>query len=244
MSFSNQERINAVAKALLGNVLDADPVAQWYESVTSFGFVLDANKVWVDAPILKANPAANLVTAQANCVGPLSGIVADLSLAASAVRLTPLPSVNNTYVALTTYGDFTSALLDNWVKPAFIPQATGQPSVGYATRLYNGDPAGAGVEVLTTAGTTGTGVNKSVGWIWNYDNGLLLMAADFAASVTNPYVTGFRYIGAIPGTGGGMSVVTTLQRIALIPTSSLGDVVYDSDLLSLFAFNGSSWEMV
>ena len=244
MSFSNQERINAVAKALLGNVLDADPVAQWYESVTSFGFVLDANKVWVNAPILKANPAANLAAAQANCLGPLLGIVADLSLAASAVRLTPLPSVNNTFVALTTYGDFTSAVLDNWVKPAFIPQATGQPSVGYATRLYDGDPAGAGVEVLTTDGTTGTGQTKSVGWVWNYDNALLLLAADFAATVADPYVTGFRYIGATAGGGGGVAVVTTAQRIALVPTSSLGDIVYDSDLLSLFTFNGASWEMV
>lgn len=184
----------------MGNVLDADPVAQWYESVTPFGFVLDKSKVWLDTTLLKANPAANLATAQANCAGPLAGVVDDLSLAADAIRLTPLPSVNNTYVALQVYGDFTSPWLDNWLKPSFVPQTSGQPSFGYAVRLFNGDPAGAGVEVLTTDGTTGVGPLKSVGWVFNYDNGLLLLSSDF--SVADPYILGFRYTGETAGGGG------------------------------------------
>ena len=186
-------------------MLDADPVAQWYESVTSFGFVLGKDKIWLQTADLHANPAANVAIARANCAGPLLGIVSDLSLPAAAVRLTPLASVNNTYVALTTYGDFTSPWLQNWLKPAFVPQASGQPSFGYAVRLYNGDPAGAGVEVLTTDGTTGVGQTKSVGWVFNYDNGMLLLAADFAAMVPDPYVVGFRYIGADAGSGGGIT---------------------------------------
>jgi len=125
-----------------------------------------------------------------------------LSQVTSAVRLTPLPSVNNTFVALQVYGDFTSPWLDNWLKPAFVPQPSGQPSFGYALRLFNGDPNAGGVEVLTTDGTTGTGQLKSVGWVFNYDNGMLLLAADFAALVPDPWVIGFRYIGETAGGGG------------------------------------------
>jgi len=200
MSFSNQERINATAKALLGNVLDADPTTQWYEGVNPFGFVLASDKVWTQANVVKANPCANLAAAQAACAGPLSGIVQDYSLAAAAIRLTKLPSLNNTYVALATYGDWSSAHLDNWVKPQFAPQLSGAPSFGFATKLYNGNPALGGVEVFTTDGTTGTGVNKSVGWIWNYDNGLLLLANDF--SIADPWILGFRYVGTTAGAGG------------------------------------------
>jgi hypothetical protein len=141
MAFTNQERINAVAKALLGGVLDADPTAQWYESVMPFGFVLPGTQVWTQADIVKLHPAANLAAAQAACAGPLAGIVEDRST--SAVRLTPLASVNNTFAALSVFGDWSSALLDNWLKPQFVRQANGNPSNGYAMRLYNGDP-GAG----------------------------------------------------------------------------------------------------
>jgi len=199
MSFTNQERINAVAKALLGNVLDADASAQWYESTLPFGFSLDSRQVWTQADVVKASPAANLAAAQAACAGPLAGIVEDRSLVTSAVRLSPVPGVSNTYVALATYGDWTSQRLINWLKPQFVPQVNGQPSFGYAMRLYNGDPGAGGTEVLTTDGGTGTGVNKSVGWIFNYDNGILLLASDFA--VANPYIVGFRYIGTTAGGG-------------------------------------------
>src|SRR5574343_175474 len=144
MSFTNQERINAVAKALLGNVLDADPTTQWYEGVNPFGFSLDSRQVWTQADVVKASPAANLAAAQAACAGPLAGIVEDRS--ASAIRLTKLPSLDNTYVALATYGDWTSQRLINWLKPQFVPQVNGQPSFGYAMRLYNGDPGAGGTE--------------------------------------------------------------------------------------------------
>lgn len=192
MSFGELERIVAAAKALQGGVLDSDPTAQWYESTRAFGFVLDAALVWTEAALVRANPAANIATAQANAAGPLAGVIADYSLAANAIRMTPVPGVNNTYVALQTYGDF-STWMYGWLKPPFAPQATGVPSVGYTARLFNGDPDAGGTEILTTDGTTGTGINKSVGWVFNYDNGLLMLADDFA--VADPYITGFHYIG-------------------------------------------------
>lgn len=204
MSFSQLERVVAAAKILQGGVIDSDGAAQWYESVRAFEFALPPSKIWIEADTLRANPAGDLATAQANCAGPLAGIVEDLSAAASAVRLSPLPGVNNTYIAYSVYGDFSSTYLDNWLKPTFIPQASGAPSNGYAARLFNGDPNGAGFEVLTTDGTTGTGINKSVGWIWNYDNGMLLLASDYA--VADPWIVGFRYIGAIAGSGGSSNI--------------------------------------
>ena len=220
MSFSNQERINAVAKALMGNVLDADPGVQWYEGTMPFGFVLAADKVWTQATEVRAAPAANIAAAQANCAGVLTGIVQDLSNVASAIRLTPVPGINNTFVALATYGVFTSTHLDNWLKPQFVSQASGIPSNGYAARLYTGDPNAGGTEVATTAGGTGTGQLKSVGWIWNYDNGMLLLAADFP--VVNPHITGFRYIGTTAG-GGGTGGINNLDGGS--PTDNFGGQV-------------------
>ena len=242
MSYTVQERINAVAKALMGGVLDSDPSAQWYESTMPFSFVLNNNQVWSEGNTVKANPAANVAAARANCAGPLAGIVDDLSLAADAVRLTPVPGVNNTFVALSVYGDFTSVHLDNFIKPQFAPQASGTPSFGYAVRLFDGDPAGAGVEVMTTDGTTGVGPLKSVGWVFNYDNGLLLLSSDFP--VADPYVMGFRYIGLnpaaaatgnistivwAPGTPFGGSVVNTWGQLMALFATIKGKVVVQVD---------------
>jgi hypothetical protein len=62
--------------------------------------------------------------------------------------------------------------------------------------LWDGDPAGAGTQILTTDGITGTGPTASVGWIFNYDLGLLFISNDFRASITGPlYIIGYRYIG-------------------------------------------------
>jgi hypothetical protein len=62
--------------------------------------------------------------------------------------------------------------------------------------------------VTTTEGTTGTGANKTVGWTFNYANGLLLFSADFftvtgiTPATFNPYITGFRYVGKTAGDSG------------------------------------------
>jgi len=191
MSYSQLERVVLAAKALAGGVLDSDGRLQWYEAATPFSFVLPGSLVWTQETELKACPASNLAQAQTYCTGPLTGIVEDRSL--TALRLTPVPGVNNTWVALETYGDFTT-WIQGWIKPAFIPRTNGLPSTGYAARLFEGDPAVTGTEVLTTEGTTGTGINKSVGWVFNYDLGMLMVAEDFNG-FTDPYVRGFVYIG-------------------------------------------------
>jgi hypothetical protein len=204
MGFTNQERINLFTKALAAGVIDANAIAVWFETFFPFSFILDAAQVWTEMPLLRANPAGNLATAQANAAGPLAGVVQDLSLPAAAIRLTLVAGTNNsTYAAYSTYGDPSSTLLRNWLLPQLVPQGSGAPSNGYAINLYDGDPAGAGVLISTTAGQTGTGVNKTSGWIFNYAQGLLFLSDDFKGSVSDPYIVGFRYIGSTAGSGGG-----------------------------------------
>lgn len=206
MGFTNQERINFFTKALAAGVVDANSVAVWYETFFPFSFILDAEQVWTQLGTVRQYPAANLAAAQANAAGPLAGIVEDRSAAASAVRLTLVAGTNNsTYAAYSTYNDPSSALLRNWLLPQLIPQASGAPSNGYSIALYNGNPNAGGVLISTSAGTTGTGVNKSVGWIFNYANGLLFLSDDFKSSITDPYIVGFRYIGTTAGSGSTVS---------------------------------------
>lgn len=198
MGFTNQERINQNSKALAAKVLDANEIAQWYESRFPFEFVLDARKVWLQFDELRSAPAANISVARTNLSGSLAGVVQDFSEPGQAVRLTPVPGTNNsTYVAYSTFNDPTSDRLDNWLQPQQVPQANGAPSIGYAVQFYDGDPATSGSLVTTTEGQTGTGVNKSVGWVWDYGNGLLFLSSDFRDTLTNDdlYILGFRYIG-------------------------------------------------
>jgi len=202
MAFTDLERLKISFKALAGSVKDADPAAAWYESVLPNSFVLAEDKVWTQADIVRANAPLNFVDLQNKiAVGPLLGVVEDRGTPVDAIRLSPVPGVGNTFAAWSIYADYTSPRLENWVPPTFVPKSTGLPSVEYAVRLYNGDPNFGGVEVFTTDGTVGTGSAKSVGWIFDYANGILLLASDFAASVPDPWITGFRYIGLTAGAG-------------------------------------------
>jgi hypothetical protein len=217
MGFSNQERINLNAKALQAGVLDGNASAVWYETFFPFGFILGSESVFTQMATLRALPASNLTTAQTNATNNPT-LIQDKSAAANAVRLTLIAGTNQTtYAAYTTYNDTTSALLENWLLPQLVPQNTGSPSNGYAIRLFNGDPNAGGTEITTTDGTTGTGINKTVGWIWNYARGLLLLSSDFftetgiTPGTFNPYVLGFRYI----GTTAGSSEASTISFTAL-----------------------------
>ncbi len=230
MGFSNQERINLNSKALQAGVLDGNASAVWYETFFPFGFILGSESVFTQMAALRALPAANLAAAQTNASNNPS-LIQDKSAAANAVRLTLVSGTNNTtFAAYSTYNDTTSALLENWLLPQLIPQSTGSPSNGYAVRLFNGDPNAGGTEITTTDGTTGTGVNKTVGWVWNYARGLLLLSSDFFtqtginAGTFNPYVLGFRYIGTTAGSGS--SEASSISFTALAGENLVaGDIV-------------------
>lgn len=208
MGFSELERVNIAAKALQAGVIDANPNSVWYEVFNPFTFVLSSEQVWTEMTRLRALPAGSLATAQANAAAN-ADMIQDLSEATSALQLSLVPGTNfSTYAAYSSPGDTSSTQLRNWLMPQLVPQASGAPSNGYAIQLYDGDPDAGGTLITTTVGTTGVGVNKTVGWTFNYANGLLLVSADFytesgiVAAAFTPYIVGFRYIGKSAGDSG------------------------------------------
>lgn len=240
MGFSNQERVNLNSKVLQADVMDALSSAVWFESRLFAGKVIDARQTWTEFATLETLPAASLAAAQANALANPT-LIQDLSAPVDAVRLTEVTATNNsTYVALTTFGDFTSPRIKNWLQPQQIPQASGAASNGYSIRLFDGDPNAGGTEIFTTDGQTGVGINKSPGWVWNYSNGILLISDDFyavtgiASATFDPYVLGFRYVGPTAGSG-----ATDAERVVLDVSQvghgfSVGEAVY---------FDGVDWQL-
>lgn len=225
MGFSELERVNIAAKALQAGVVDANPNSVWYEVFNPFTFVLGAEQVWTEMTRLRALPAGNLATARSNAAANVD-LIQDLSAAADATQMTLVPGTNfSTYAAYATPGDTSSAQLRNWLLPQLVPQGSGAPSNGYAIQLYNGDPDAGGTLITTTEGTTGVGANKTVGWTYNYANGLLLFSSDFFAltgitgAAFDPYIVGFRYVGKTAGDGGGAT--DTAEYVTLSPDASL-----------------------
>ena len=199
MGFSNQEQKNLSSMVLLAGVMDANASAVWYETFFANNFIVDAGTVWTALPTLRTLTAGSREVARANAEANPT-LIQDLSQFAQAVRLTVVAGTNgSTWAAYSVYGNTNSTLLRNWLLPQLVPQSSGAPSNGYAIQLYNGNPASGGVLVSTSAGTTGTGESKSVGWVFNYPSGLLLLATDFRAQISDPWIVGFRYIGPTAG---------------------------------------------
>ena len=175
MGFTSAEVNKLTFKALAAKVLDSIESAEWYESRFLNSPVVPAEKVLMELGTVQQYPASTLTEARNNVSTYLTGIVNDLSQSASAVRLTQaVPGNNLTWAAYTTYNDYSSSLLNNWIQPQLIPQSSGAPSNGYSIRVFNGDPNGAlGTynEILTTDNQSAT----EVAWVFNYDLGLLLL---------------------------------------------------------------------
>lgn len=221
MGFSNQERINMLVKAFFSNVLDADATAAWYETFPSYSMIIDGSNAWTE---LSSVPAAGTIAAARSNATANPTLIEDLSQNSDAVRLTLVGGTNDsTYIAYSTYGNTSSAVLTNWLVPQLVPQSSGAPSNGYSVQLYDGDPAGGGTLVTTTAGSTGAGENKTVGWIWNYARGMLLISADF--SVSDPYIVGFRYTGRTAQDGGTSAQRVQTNSLVASEAIAIGEVV-------------------
>lgn len=89
---------------------------------------------------------------------------------------------------------------------------------------------GTGTLITTSDGQTGSGVNASVGWIWNYTVGMLLLSQDFftqtgiTKATFDPYINGFRYIGETAGSTANVQNVRTDNLVA-DESIAIGDVV-------------------
>lgn len=231
MSFSQLDQINKTFNAFLASIASSAG-ASWYESKFILEYASEAEMVLnqIDVNTLKGFPASTPAQAVTNAAIN-STLVEDRSDVSAALRLTEVPGTNGqVYAAYSTYNDLTSTRYKKFLKPWLIPKTDGTPSNGYSIRLWEGDPDSGGIEVKTTDGVTGTGEDKKVAWIWNYDSGILLISEDFVSNITNPYITFFRYIGKtaadLTGTG-----------LANIEITASATITIDSVALNLSRFN-------
>jgi hypothetical protein len=236
MSFSNQDRINLVTKSLVAGVLDGNSLSQWYETLFPFTFMVESGKVLTQLDTIRQHPASTILEAQNNVALHLQGIVADYSSLNTAIRLTEVTDSNKTtWAAYSVHGDTTSPMLDNWIQPQLVPQATGNPSNGYGILLWDGDPSAGGELLSTTIYMTGVGASRSVAWFWNYSNGLLLISEMFIAArpAFDPYITGFRYIGTSIGSVSTDIDILTTEIEQLKASFDLFKVEIETQVLAL-----------
>lgn len=209
----------------------------WYEEITTNDLIVKPDQIWGDYSSIP--PAPNLATAQANAVANPS-IIDDFSLAANAIRLTPSPN-NKVFFATSVYDDL-STRLRNWIMPQLIPRTDlgweGFPSIGYAVKLWDGDPNAGGSEITTSEEQSGA----IVGWWMNYGAGAIKVASSFTgiSDPTQVYLTGFQYIGAEGSTGVGSGGVTgTPTRIGAEDIDGTTNAI-DTDI-SLYTVPASTY---
>ena len=122
-------------------------------------------------------------------------LIRDYTLSGEAVHLTSTAEPN-VYFMTEFYGDL-STKLENWIAPRFIPRIdgfyTGLPSMGYAAKLYNGNPISGGIEIPDMLADTGY-IQR---WRVNYGFGAVSigLASSEVIDEDDLWITGFRYVG-------------------------------------------------
>lgn len=193
MGFSLNE-VEKIDLKIAAGVIDAASEGLWADSkISNIPSIFNKN---VLTEFHLVPQAANLTTARTNATANPT-LIQDYSQDTAAIRLTVVAGTDSsTYLATSEYGVYgESVRLRNWIHPTRVPLDTGFPSIGYGIRLFQGHPNYGGTEIYTTTGLTGTGVEASPAWVFNYDQGILLISDDFKTTLTNPYILGFRYIG-------------------------------------------------
>lgn len=228
MAFLQEELINYSAKGWQGILGSGDRnsapdnLAPW-EEISTNGIIISPRQMWTQLDLIPSAPT--LLDAQQNAL-LFPTIIEDRSTVA--VHCTPSPN-NKLFFATTTFGDL-STRLKNWILPQLISRTDGSfkgfPSIGYMVRLYNGDPNSGGIEIPTTQEKSG-GVP---GWFMNFSEGAIKVASSFSSIIdpSNVFITGFRYIGLIGGSGGA-NELNDLVDVNIQTGLSDGDVlVYNS----------------
>ena len=206
MGFTPEQVRRLNFKVQAGNVIDADAGTFWYQSKLENQPAVKPSRILSQFSTVTANPPtslANLVT-MTQAGGALNGIVGDEYTGTSTQLSILTPGLNNTWISYNNYATGpSSGRKDLWINPASVPQSNGDKSTMYSIALYSGDPLNGGVFISTTIGQ-GSGANAEVGWVWNYDQGLLFLANDLVQIISTDnatypdgldfWVTGFRYI--------------------------------------------------
>ena len=238
MGFTQAEINRLTFKVQAGNVIDADSGNFWYQSKLENSPAVKQERILNQFGTITSNvPSsfANLV-ALTGAGQPLDGIVADEFTGVS-TRLAELSIGNsNTYIAYNTYNTPSSGRKDLWINPTAVPDSSGEPTGFYSISLYSGDPLAGGVYISTTVGQGGN--PQEVGWVWNYDQGLLFVSNSLVQTITTSpgtypsqldfYVKGFRYVGTV-GTGAGttytIDVPSTTTNINLKGSDATDDAI-------------------
>lgn len=198
-------------KVQAANVIDANTSFQWYESRLENSPKITPDRILSQYSTVSSNApssVANLITLTASG-GTLDGIVSnDYESSGTPVyhRLTQATNGNDTtYVAYTDPTDRDSDRKWNWINPSSVP-VNGVPVPYYTILIYYK----VGSTYTQLQATDAATIGGEVGWVWNYDQGLLLLSTDAinflkgknSGSFPELYVRGWRYIGS---TGGGTS---------------------------------------
>ena len=144
--FSTLEVNKLTFKVQAAGVIDASAGNRWYESSLAFSpNIKFGNRILSDYNLIPI--AALQATAIANAAAQPT-IIQDLSASGTPGVPTQLDSVygagnTSTYIAYNTFGNPASGFKNDWIMPASIPQANGDPSSGYGIVLWSGDPSGA-----------------------------------------------------------------------------------------------------
>jgi len=219
MPFSSNEKIansDKLPVQITGSKNAPPGEGWWYNEDLAWVPIVTPERIWGSHSLIPgaSNPAAADAAVTAN----------PTILEKRTVRLTQDPTSNlRAYEARMTFGDRTTDFYDNWIQPSLI-RNLGSMSAGYGIRFYNGDPAGAGVEITTTQWG---GAGGSPSWQFSYSTGLIICSSDqignFGGAYTanGLYIVGYRYIGP-SGSGGGALQTSVTQA----NTFTQGQAIY------------------
>ena len=212
MGFTNAAVSKLTFKVQAANVIDANTNFQWYESTLENSPKITTDRIFSQYNIVTSNPPssiADLITFTASG-GVLDGIVSNVYENAQGApvyhELTQAtPGNNTTWLAYTNPLDRSSARYWNWINPTSVP-VNGIPVPYYTIQIYYLVGTTYTQLSATAAATPGGG---EVGWVWNYDQGLLLLSTDAINFLKNQnnnvmpqlFARGWRYIGQVGGGG-------------------------------------------
>ena len=160
------------------NSLSGTKKAPFAEAIPS-PLVTPSTSIWADATLIPATPP-----------GSDTSYVRVYLTGTSGVRMTVDNTVsgNRTFLARSTYGNDSSAILGDWIDPSF--------GADYIIKVFKGDPNSGGVQLSAA----GAGSNDT--WFFDYSSGVLNFNGTQIPSGVNSgniYIVGYRYIGAKGG---------------------------------------------